>query len=94
MRGYRGYYKKPKLGHIMPHQMAKDEVVSFRARFNLNSPAGAFLLDNAADPKTSEFFPCQYCSGNNNGIYTIPRWLYSRKKRENPEFWAGVQIIE
>ena len=74
--------------------MAKDEVVSFRASFNLNSPAGAFLRDNAADPKISEFFPCQYCSGNNSGIYTIPRWLYSRKKRDNPEFWDGVQIIE
>ena len=94
MRGYRGYYKKPKPGHIMPHQMAKDEVVTFRATKNLNDTPKSFLLDNDADPKISEFFPCQYCSGNNSGIYTIPRWLYSRKKRENPEFWDGVQIIE
>ena len=93
MRGYRGYYKKPK-GHIMPLQMAKDEVVTFRATKNLNDTPKSFLLDNDADPKTSEFFPRSCCSGNNNGIYTIPRWLYSRKKRENPEFWAGVQIIE
>ena len=78
----------------MPHQMAKDEVVTFRATKNLNDTPKSYLLDNDAHPKTSEFFPRSCCSGNNNGIYTIPRWLYSRKKRENPEFWAGVQIIE
>ena len=78
----------------MPHQMAKDEVVTFRATKNLNDTPKSFLLDNAAAPKISEFFARSCCSGNNNGIYTIPRWLYSRKKRENPEFWAGVQIIE
>ena len=94
MRGYRGYYKKPKLGHIMPHQMPKDQVVTFRATKNINDTQKSFLLDNDADPKISEFFARSCCSGNNNGIYTIPRWLYSRKKRENPEFWAGVQIIE